>query len=72
LLGRHIGLLLLVSPSGLVEGSEVEEADVERGPLGECLRRVASRMTFPPFEGEEVALRVPLVLAASSGAGAAP
>jgi hypothetical protein len=62
--GRKIGLIILVDSGGLVEASEVEEADVEGAPLGACLRRVASRLLFPPFEGESVGMRVPLVLAA--------
>jgi len=45
-----------------VEAAEVEEPDLEAGPLGACLRKAASRLLFPPFEGEPVGLRIPLVL----------
>ncbi len=62
LAGRKVGLLVLVSSGGLVEASEVEEADVEGAPLGACLRKAAGRLLFPPFEGEPVGLRIPLVL----------
>ncbi|HET9551948.1 MAG TPA: hypothetical protein VFP50_03190 [Anaeromyxobacteraceae bacterium] len=65
LAGRKVGLLVAVGSGGLVEASEVEEADVEASPLGACLRRAASRLTFPPFEGDPVGLRVPLVLGTS-------
>jgi hypothetical protein len=62
LAGRKVGLLVAVGSGGLVEAAEVEEPDIEAGPLGACLRRAASRLLFPPFEGEPVGLRVPLVL----------
>jgi hypothetical protein len=68
LAGRKIGLLLAVVSGGLVEAVQVEEPDVERSPLGACLRRIAGRLLFPPFEGEPVGIRVPLQL----GATAAP
>jgi hypothetical protein len=64
LAGRKIGLLVAVGNGGLVEASEVEEPDIEGSPLGACLRRAAARMLFPPFEGEPVAFRIPLLLAA--------
>jgi hypothetical protein len=65
LAGRKVGLLVAVGPGGLVEAAEVEEPDIEGSPLGECLRRAASRLLFPPFDGEPVGLRVPLVLGAA-------
>ena len=64
LTGRKIGLLILVERGGLVEASEVEEADIERMPLGACLRRAAGGLLFPPFEGESVGVRIPLQLGA--------
>lgn len=70
LAGRKIGLLVAVGNSGTVEASEVEEADIEGSPLGACLRRAAGRMLYPPFEGEPVAFRIPLMLAAPAPAGA--
>ena len=64
--GRKVGLLVAVGPGGLVEAAEVEEADIEAGPLGACLRKAAGRLLFPPFDGEPVGLRVPLVLGAAA------
>jgi hypothetical protein len=64
LVGRRIALLVAVGNGGRVEASEVEEADVEASPLGSCLRRVAGRLLFPPFEGEPLGLRIPLQLGA--------
>lgn len=70
LAGRKIGLLVAVGNGGLVEASEVEEADIEASALGACLRRAAGRMLYPPFEGEPVAFRIPLMLAAPAPAAA--
>jgi hypothetical protein len=62
--GRRLGLLVAVDPSGTVLASEVDDPQVEAGPLGACLRRAASRLLFPPFEGEPVGILVPLVIGA--------
>ena len=69
LAGRKIGLLVAVGNGGLVEASEVEEADIESSPLGACLRRAAAKLTFPPFDGEMVGVRIPLQLGAPAEAG---
>jgi hypothetical protein len=66
LAGRKIGLLVLVGSGGIVEATEVEEAEIEGTPLGACLRRAAARLLFPPFDGEPVGLRVPLVLGSAA------
>jgi len=66
LAGRKIGLLVLVGSGGIVEASEVEEPEIEGSPLGACLRKAASRLLFPPFDGEPVGLRVPLVLGSTA------
>jgi hypothetical protein len=63
--GRRLGLLVAVDPSGTVLASEVDDAQVEAGPLGACLRRAASRLLFPPFEGDPVGIRIPLVIASA-------
>ncbi len=62
LAGRKTGLLVAVGPGGLVEAAEVEEPEIEGSPLGACLRKAAARLLFPPFDGEPVGLRIPLVL----------
>jgi hypothetical protein len=72
LMGRKIALLVAVGNGGRVEASEVEEPDVEASPLGSCLRRVAGRLIFPPFEGEPLGLRIPLQLGAPAPASAPP
>ena len=69
LAGRKIALLVAVGNGGRVEASEVEEPDVEASPLGSCLRRVAGRLLFPPFEGEPVGLRIPLQLGTRPATG---
>jgi hypothetical protein len=68
LTGRKTGLLIAVGGAGVVEASEVEDADIEGSALGACLRKVAERLSFPPFEGDAVGIRVPLQLSAP-GAG---
>jgi hypothetical protein len=70
LAGRKLGLLVAVGNGGLVEASEVEEADVEGSPLGACLRRAAGRLLFPPFDGETIGVRIPLQLGTSPAAPA--
>jgi hypothetical protein len=67
LAGRKVGLLVAVGNGGLVEVSEVDDEEVEKSPLGACLRKAADRLLFPPFDGEPVGLRVPLVLGAGGG-----
>jgi hypothetical protein len=70
LAGRKVALLVFVGNGGLVEASEVEEADIEASPLGACLRRAATRLLFPPFEGEMIGVRIPLLLGAATVAPA--
>ena len=62
--GRRVALLVIVNANGLVDAAEVEEDDLKRERLGACLARVAARLLFPPFDGEPVAVRVPLLLGA--------
>jgi DNA-directed RNA polymerase subunit RPC12/RpoP len=61
--GRRTGLLLLVAPSGRAEGV-LEDPELAEAPLGACLSRAAARLSFPPFDGEPVAVRVPIVVGA--------
>jgi hypothetical protein len=65
LAGRKSGLLLLVTPStGRTEGA-LEDAELASTPLGACLKRAASKVSIPPFRGEPLAVRVPIVLGAA-------
>jgi hypothetical protein len=59
--GRKAALLLLVAPNGKAEAA-LEDGDLDASPFGACLRRAAGKMTFPPFEGEDVGARVVLQL----------
>jgi hypothetical protein len=59
--GRKISLILLVSPSGRAEAALEDEA-LDGSALGTCLRKAASRMSFPQFRGEPVGAMVPLQL----------
>ena len=59
--GRKAALLLLVAPNGKAEAA-LEDGDLDASPFGACVRRVAGRMTFPTFQGEDVGARIVLVL----------
>jgi hypothetical protein len=59
--GRKAALLLLIAPTGKAEAA-LEEADLDSSPFGACLRRAASKMSFPPFQGDDVGARIVLVL----------
>jgi hypothetical protein len=59
--GRKAALLLLVTPDGKAEAA-LEDGDLDASPFGACLRRVASKMGFPTFQGDEVGARLVLVL----------
>ena len=59
--GRRAALLLLIAPTGKAEAA-LEDADLDASPFGACLRRVAAKMSFPTFQGDEVGARIVLVL----------
>ncbi len=59
--GRKAALLLLVAPNGKAEAA-LEDGDLDASPFGACLRRVAAKMGFPAFQGEDVGARIVLVL----------
>jgi hypothetical protein len=59
--GRKAALLLLVAPNGKAEAA-LEDGDLDASPFGACLRRVASKMAFPQFKGDDVGARIVLVL----------
>ena len=59
--GRKAALLILVAPNGKAEAA-LEDGDLDASPFGACLRRVAGKMGFPAFQGEEVGARIVLVL----------
>ena len=52
---------LLVAPNGKAEAA-LEDGDLDASPFGACLRRVASKMAFPQFKGDDVGARIVLVL----------
>jgi hypothetical protein len=62
--GRRAALLLLIAPTGRAEAA-LEDADLDASPFGACLRRVASKMAFPTFKGDDVGARIVLVLGKS-------
>jgi len=59
--GRKVSLIILVAPNGRAEAA-LEEPELDASAFGACLRRVATKMTFPAFRGEPVGARIPLVL----------
>jgi hypothetical protein len=59
--GRKAALLLLIAPNGKAEAA-LEDADLDASPFGACLRRAASKMSFPAFQGDDVGARIVLVL----------
>jgi hypothetical protein len=59
--GRRLTVTLMVSPSGTVSASSIDDPALENTTLGTCLRNVLSR-PFPAFEGDPLRLVVPLRL----------
>lgn len=59
--GRRLELSLTVSPSGAVTSPRIDDPALDESPLGECLRSAAGK-PFPAFEGDPIALRLPLRL----------
>jgi len=57
-------LLLTVRSDGVVSDARVQEKKVRAKPLGQCLVDASYRMTFPPFDGPPMQVRVPLSLTA--------
>lgn len=62
LAGRRVTLHVTVTGSGRVTAPRLEEAKLDRSPLGACLKSAARRMVFPPHSGEAVEVRIPLEL----------
>lgn len=60
--GRRVTLHVTVTGSGRVTAPRLEEAKLDRSPLGACLKSAARRMVFPPHSGEPVEVRIPLEL----------
>lgn len=63
-LSARATLVLTVRPDGAVSGARVAEKRIRERPLGQCLVDASMRMTFPPFEGAPVQVKVPLALTA--------
>ncbi len=59
--GRKAALLLLVAPNGKAEAA-LEDGELDASPFGACLRRVAAKMGFPAFQGDDFGARIVLVL----------
>jgi hypothetical protein len=57
-------LLLTVSADGAVTDARVAEKRVREQPLGQCLVDASRRMSFTPFEGPPLQVKIPLDLSA--------
>ena len=57
-------LHLTVRADGAVSDARVAEKKVREAPLGQCLADAAQRMSFSPFEGPPLQLKIPLELSA--------
>ncbi|SET28228.1 AgmX/PglI C-terminal domain-containing protein [Stigmatella erecta] len=65
--GGKVLLTATVGTSGTVKKASLDRKELDKSPVGDCIKKSAKRMVFPPFEaGEDVDLEIPLVL--SSGA----
>jgi predicted Zn finger-like uncharacterized protein len=65
--GGKVLLTATVGTSGAVKKASLDRKELDRSPVGDCIKKSAKRMVFPSFEsGEDVDLEIPLVL--SSGA----
>jgi hypothetical protein len=62
--GSKVTFIILVGPDGRAEAA-LEDPALDESPFGACLRRAASRMTFPAFRGEPVGARIPLRIGAA-------
>ncbi|ADO74141.1 AgmX/PglI C-terminal domain-containing protein [Stigmatella aurantiaca] len=65
--GGKVVLTATVGTSGAVKKASLDRKELDKSPVGDCIKKSAKRMVFPAFEaGEDVDLEIPLVL--SSGA----
>lgn len=60
--GGKVGLTVTVGGSGAVKGASLDRSELERENVGECLLSTARKMIFAGFNGDDVALEIPLVL----------
>lgn len=58
--GRRFLLVLSVDPSGRVTEVRIDDPVLADSALGRCLARVASEVSFEPFDGEPVEIELPL------------
>ncbi|MDC0709717.1 AgmX/PglI C-terminal domain-containing protein [Stigmatella sp. ncwal1] len=64
--GGKVVLTATVGTSGAVKKASLDRKELDKSPVGDCIKKSAKRMVFPAFEaGEDVDLEIPLVL--SSG-----
>jgi hypothetical protein len=63
--GGKISITVSVGPSGVVKTAQIDKGDIDRSPLGECLKLRAKKMLFPAFPGADVEIQIPLVLSAT-------
>jgi membrane protein involved in colicin uptake len=60
--GRSVDLYVEVSPSGGANDAFVDDDGLSNSQLGKCLKKAAMKMSFTPYDGEPVPVRVPLRL----------
>lgn len=60
--GRSVDLYVEVSPAGSANDAFVDDDGLTSSQLGKCLKKAAMRMSFTPYDGEPVPVRVPLRL----------
>ncbi len=60
--GRSVDLYVEVAPTGNANDAFIDDDGLSSSQLGKCLKRVAMKMSFTPYEGEPVPVRVPLRL----------
>lgn len=64
LMGRRVGFLITVNPSGAVTEPRLDDPETDASALGACLKDTARRMVFPAYGGEPFQVRIPMTLGA--------
>ncbi len=62
LAGRSVTLLVTVAPSGSVNYPTLDDVELSKTDLGDCLKKAARLMVFPKFDGDPMKVEVPLTL----------
>jgi len=60
--GRSVDLYVEVAPTGNANDAFIDDDGLANSNLGKCLKRAAMKMSFTPYDGEPVPVRVPLRL----------